>query len=129
MTGASGGWGVITQGVNNYINLINGGGLQPNQAAIQAHGDLDEIRTEIFSTGGNVEISVNANVAAFTLGTKLGANFTISRAINIMNHYTMDAALTVSAQGGYNQEGAQPAPQVQYMGGILATDAGILLNQ
>lgn len=127
MTGASAGWGTITQGVNNYINFVNGNGI-PGQGTVNAHGDLDELRTEIFSTQGTIKVSTTTNLAAFTVGTELGSNFTISSANNIMNHYTMDATLGVTAQGGYNTP-SPSAPALNYTYGISVTDAGVLLNQ
>ncbi|HLZ88606.1 MAG TPA: hypothetical protein VKQ52_15230 [Puia sp.] len=111
------GWGDVTQ-IDSYLN-----GLTNN---MYVHADAQEKRTEIVSTGGTIEISANANAGIYQVGAKIGTNFTVQKAFNIYNQYTMDASLNAYIGVSFNVP--YGAPSCQVWGTVTCVDTGILLN-
>jgi hypothetical protein len=119
-------WGVVTQGLTNYINP----GISTNpwnqSAGITAYATAQEVRTEIFSTTSKIKISTSSSVEFFTVGSELEEGFIIQSAVNIYNQYTMDAYGEIWIEAitpGYN------APLTEFIGTIHCRDYGILQNE
>jgi hypothetical protein len=113
-------WGQVTQ--SPYNNYINFGGATP---VFDAHGEAQEERTAITATQGKIKISNNVDLELWKVGTDVEVGFTISKAENIYNQYTMNGTVRVEADGAYSQYNNAI---INTYAMIHCTDIGILLN-
>jgi len=117
-------WGEVTPGTTWHVNGGSSGPYQQS-AGIEAYGTMQEKRTKLVSTAGNVMISTNADLKVFEIGSEISAGFTIQSTSNIYNQYTMSAAGQIWISTFTN---ANNLPLTQFQGTIGATDYGILRN-
>jgi hypothetical protein len=119
-------WGTVTQGTGWAVNSGPASSPWLQSDGIGASANAQEERTYVTSTTGGVEVSANANLAAFQVGLKLNANFTVQNAYNIYNQYTLYVNGQIWIEGttyGYNQP-----PNTNFQGTCSVTDYGILRN-
>jgi hypothetical protein len=120
-------WGEVTQLGGAYLN---GGSTGPSTASLTAHADMQEKRTILKSSTGELKISATADLEAFKIGGEYGSGFTISTANNIYNQYSMNTGMMLSdIRYSFLGNSTVPNFNIPWTGLVQTTQIGILRNE